>query len=1059
MADRELLYKVSLQTSQALQQAQALKRAFEGQLKTVQITPDMRAAATATIEQERRITATTKAEAQARIAAARAEANIRTQHARATAEAAIQQERRITAQMQAQTRGRQAGSSPFGNIGGLLAGGIAGYGIAQIGSIALEQGKLGAENARLADSFRDLAATVNLSADSLTNRLRAATQGTVTDMRLMASTNLLLASAQGQGIEVTEKQIGILAQFARLRSTQLPDLTTEDAYARLITGITKRETELLDELGLSTKGIAQQLGVDVSEVNSSVEGLLDGVIKVAQIEIEKFGDPVLDEATKIEQSMTSISNSFEKLRGSLAQPLAVVLKIIADVTEEGIGVPKDLNQLRKTFTGNLDLGESRDVIDQLVNPTRIGPQIEAATRGAIGKELNTEQLTLARDVIDQFDAAVSAGAPNLQKYEAGLLEIAQAAARGNELTPKQIGFLYELDLATQQAAAGYKDLTNAQKEQAAAAAAQREGQGLIDTFRQLDSLIAEAGEFSPNVVPGIEEISAALVQLKVDIAASGGPTEKQSEQLAQMEGVLNAASAAVQFLATAEGQAAIASGGLNAALATVPGYLDAIALAAGIAGAELQNAMLIEGRARASLTSGIAGLISRGRITVAQAQDLYNQQQVGITRGAAGAAGADSPEARAFAEAELQRQTNAQVNAIEENARAAEAAQKKAASSAESAFKKAAQATERAWEDAAGKLQKSLESTPGLFGSSQVTEEQMKLAEGGIGQNFADNYLRRLEAEINEEKDLFPDVSLEGARDALNRVGIAAGDTVEATMIQLRQAWESSALFAHPGNLALINTAAVQENLALQEKAEQGRKNVYQFFANTIDSALKPFLPGGEGLAKPEGGLPEGYSVDADGNITAPRGAWAGIDQDKLDQIQELPNKIIDQALVQVDEALAGGGITGLGGTGGLTGGLAAGTEGAPGITGLTGTITLLTVDPAAAESLLSNLRSSIASDENIAILDGIGQGMSQFVGIGIAQYDFVPTATTMIDNFRAGIGSEDNLERLMNAGRDMLDTMRDGMTARSDETGYWDAAVSGLLAALLQAMTQGVAE
>ena len=119
-----------------------------------------------------------------------------------------------------------------------------------------------------------------------------------------------------------------------------------------------------------------------------------------------------------------------------------------------------------------------------------------------------------------------------------------------------------------------------------------------------------------------------------------------------------------------------------------------------------------------------------------------------------------------------------------------------------------------------------LGSVEGLFGTSQVTAEQMELAELGVPQNFADDYLRRLTDEVMNGVDW------EGVDigDAAARAGIDPNLPAEAILSMFRSAWADSSLFADAQNLDLINQDAVQAALQRQRDSETGQANIMALF-------------------------------------------------------------------------------------------------------------------------------------------------------------------------------------------------------------------------------------
>ena len=143
-------------------------------------------------------------------------------------------------------------------------------------------------------------------------------------------------------------------------------------------------------------------------------------------------------------------------------------------------------------------------------------------------------------------------------------------------------------------------------------------------------------------------------------------------------------------------------------------------------------------------------------------------------------------------------------------------ADEQAAKEAEREWKSAAKAVESEWKSALGNV-------PGLLGTSAVTEGDMTLAKAGMYQPKADEYLRRLRDEVKQNKDLYPDVSIE---DAAKRVGMA-GAPPQAALAEFERQWGTSELFANPDNLNLIDWGAVERSRGQQAAAKQGQANIF----------------------------------------------------------------------------------------------------------------------------------------------------------------------------------------------------------------------------------------
>lgn len=191
-------------------------------------------------------------------------------------------------------------------------------------------------------------------------------------------------------------------------------------------------------------------------------------------------------------------------------------------------------------------------------------------------------------------------------------------------------------------------------------------------------------------------------------------------------------------------------------------------------------------------------------------------------------------------------------------------ADKRAAEAAQREWTAAAKAAQREFESAAkaarSEFESALRGVPGLFGTSQVTADQMKLAELGVPQNFADNYLRRLTDEVlNKVEHADVDIG-----DAARRAGISPSLPAEAILELFKQSWESGALFADPRNLELINQQAVMQTLAQRRQAQAGQQNIFDFFGGNEQLTALTGLTGNLGadqFASWAGGFGEGASA------------------------------------------------------------------------------------------------------------------------------------------------------------------------------------------------------
>lgn len=147
--------------------------------------------------------------------------------------------------------------------------------------------------------------------------------------------------------------------------------------------------------------------------------------------------------------------------------------------------------------------------------------------------------------------------------------------------------------------------------------------------------------------------------------------------------------------------------------------------------------------------------------------------------------------------------------------------------------------------DASGAFRSALESVPGLFGASEVTADQQRMADMGIPQEFADNYLRRLTDEVVNGVDW------EGVDigDAAAAAGIDPNLPATAILEMFKQAWNDSSLFANPENLKFIDQSAVKAAIQKQQDQLAGQMNILALFGIKDEGIATQVAGLGEALA------------------------------------------------------------------------------------------------------------------------------------------------------------------------------------------------------------------
>jgi hypothetical protein len=182
------------------------------------------------------------------------------------------------------------------------------------------------------------------------------------------------------------------------------------------------------------------------------------------------------------------------------------------------------------------------------------------------------------------------------------------------------------------------------------------------------------------------------------------------------------------------------------------------------------------------------------------------------------------------------------------------------------AMQTAADRTGAAFEETAAKVNKTFESAlqgvPGLFGTSQVTAEDMRKSQLGIYQPKADEYLRQLSDEVLNGKDWGAGVDI---KDAAKRAGIDPNLPNDIILELVKEAWNNSSLFAEGKNLDLINTDAVKAAIEQQQKELSGQASLKAMFGITDENLQQQSEALGQGLAAVFGGAADSEAVKGTG--------------------------------------------------------------------------------------------------------------------------------------------------------------------------------------------------
>lgn len=384
-----------------------------------------------------------------------------------------------------------------------------------------------------------------------------------------------------------------------------------------------------------------------------------------------------------------------------------------------------------------------------------------------------------------------------------------------------------------------------------------------ESFNVISEALAEINQGFVDFLPSTAAARDELISLNEEIAFTGVVTDEQAARLDYLSGAAAAVGdetgllaavtdeLGIAFLSSNEGAASTVDAMYQAQTAYLAGQLTAeqyagiIATLGGQLLAYAQQAGVATG-ATLALISAQGGLANLAGFSQGQMMGGGIVQRIKTQEDARAREEARKAALRAAKEAE---------SAAKRAAREQEAAAKRAGKELESAAKKAAQ-----------ELKSALDKVPGLFSRSQVTEGDMKLSKAGVYLDKADEKLRRLQAEVEQGKDLFGDISIGEAKQSLIDLGVQVAEDEKVAFQQFADAWESGLLFFDPANIEkYINEEAVQRDLDLQKKAAEGKDNIYKAFGVAIDDAVDAAVGGISG----GGGGASGGVADLQIPITA----------------------------------------------------------------------------------------------------------------------------------------------------------------------------------------------
>lgn len=790
-----------------------------------------------------------------------------------------------------------------GLVGGFAAGAIVNE-LSQVGQALEDLGRRGAVFGQINDVLQDYAASVGTTGEAIVKAAQKAAQGTISEYELILNANRAIQFEVAKTPEQYAKLIELSTALGRAQG-----ISDTQALEYLTTGLARESRLILDNLGLiidldaATAQYAATLGKSADQLTAAErkQALLDEAFRQGAVAIAANRDASESAATQFERFDANVQNLKDTFGAWLAEASADKIGAIADaigmINAELNGEGRQTAQgLEKDLAGLIDL---RDKLAAGEDFSAMGITIPGGAESIDFYNKKIEETTeRLRELKLASEAAYAFEIPQADKViaQAQAIEDARIAARQEEIGSRQgtinqgidsaaaksvdtLGLEQTLALLKQQKALVDQAvnelidsaITDPTEITLRLAQAQQSAQ---QAFTDAVAAMPELPEIDPGITAGsfdiiaqsltdlntgfvdvLPNMSAArdeLIALQTEVALTGITTEEQAARLEYLSSAAIAVADDTGILSEVTNDLGIA-------------FLAANPEAAGIVDAMYQaQASYLSGAITADQYAGILAVLGGQLLTLASQAGIATGSILALNAAQAGRSGTTGFTqgqtigggiASRLKAQEDARARDAARKAALQAAREAENAAKRAAREQEAAAKRAGKALEAGAKKAAQELKSALDKVPGLFGRSQVTEGDIQLSKAGVYLDKADEKLRRLQAEVEQGKDLFGDISISEAKQSLIDLGVQVAEDEKIAFQQFADAWESGLLFFDPANIEkYINEEAVQRDLDLQEKAAQGKDNIYKAFGVAIDDAVDAAVGGISGGASVSGG-------------------------------------------------------------------------------------------------------------------------------------------------------------------------------------------------------------
>lgn len=187
-----------------------------------------------------------------------------------------------------------------------------------------------------------LARNTGQSADMIVSKLREVSKGTISNQDIMLAANRAVA------LNVTKdvNQMAQLLEIARVKAKAMGTTTTQ-AFSDMMTGIGRASPLILDNLGIITKGWAEEASASGKAMDSQF--VLNKILAQGTVELARAGAGALTNAERMQQLTATMTNMKLSLGAAFAPVFMPITEGISKILDLFTKLPDSI----KVFVGVL----------------------------------------------------------------------------------------------------------------------------------------------------------------------------------------------------------------------------------------------------------------------------------------------------------------------------------------------------------------------------------------------------------------------------------------------------------------------------------------------------------------------------------------------------------------------------------------------------------------------------------------------------------------------------------------------------------------------------------